>query len=296
MALTIAFFVNAAILVLAATVFFGKESVTVSGGQVVTFSADSDWIRVAYLTLAPLLGTAVASTLFAVALLASGQSSTITGTLAGQVVMEGFMHWRIKPWVRRLITRTLAILPAVFIIGLRGDSSVTDLLTLSQVVLALQLPFAMFPLLQFTSSRRRMGSWKNGWFLLIAGWGSAILITAWTSTACRTRSKPRGKLSSADKHMATREMRTTMYETILVTLDGTPTDRAIIEHIKQLAKLAHSRLVLLHVADGWAARTYGPDAVSPEIAEDTAYLEKVRAEFQSAGHSRGGRTGVRRAG
>jgi len=177
-ALTIAFFVNAAILVLAAMVFFGKESVTMTGGQVVKFGANSDWIRVAYLTLAPLLGTAFASTLFAVALLASGQSSTITGTLAGQVVMEGFMHWRIKPWVRRLITRTLAILPAVFIIGLRGDSSVTDLLILSQVVLALQLPFAMFPLLQFTSSRKRMGNWKNGWFLLFAGWGSAILITA----------------------------------------------------------------------------------------------------------------------
>jgi nucleotide-binding universal stress UspA family protein len=76
-----------------------------------------------------------------------------------------------------------------------------------------------------------------------------------------------------------------MYDTILVTLDGTPTDRAIIEHIKQLAKLAHSRLVLLHVADGWAARTYGPDAVSAEIAEDTAYLQKVREEFQSAGLS-----------
>lgn len=176
-ALTIAFFVNAAILVLAAMVFFGKESVAVSGGQVVHFSAQSDWIRVAYLTLAPLLGTVFASTLFAVALLASGQSSTITGTLAGQVVMEGFMHWRIKPWVRRMITRTLAIIPAVLIIGVRGNSSVTDLLTLSQVVLALQLPFAMFPLLQFTSSRKRMGTWRNGWFLLASGWGSAILIT-----------------------------------------------------------------------------------------------------------------------
>jgi manganese transport protein len=176
-ALTVAFFVNAAILVLAALVFFGKDSVTVAGGAVIRFTADSDWIRVAYLTLAPLLGTAFASTLFAVALLASGQSSTITGTLAGQVVMEGFMHWRIRPWVRRLITRTLAILPAVIIIGLRGDSSVTDLLTLSQVVLALQLPFAMFPLLHFTSSGRRMGTWKNGWFLMVAGWLSAILIT-----------------------------------------------------------------------------------------------------------------------
>ena len=177
-ALTMAFFVNAAILVLAALVFYGKTSVTVAGGQVVHFSTDSDWIRIAYLTLAPLLGTGLASTLFVVALLAAGQSSTITGTLAGQVVMEGFMHWRLKPWLRRLITRSLAIIPAVFIIGVRGDSSVNDLLTLSQVVLALQLPFAMFPLLQFTSSRKRMGAWKNGWFLIVAGWGSAILITA----------------------------------------------------------------------------------------------------------------------
>src|ERR1043166_4303054 len=177
-ALTVAFFVNAAILVLAATVFYGKESVMIPGGQLIHFGADSDWIRVAFLTLAPLLGTAAASILFAVALLASGQSSTITGTLAGQVVMEGFMHWRIRPWVRRLITRSLAILPAVLIIGIRGDSSVTDLLTLSQVVLALQLPFAMFPLLHFTSSRKRMGFWRNGPLLLVAGWASAILITA----------------------------------------------------------------------------------------------------------------------
>jgi manganese transport protein len=177
-ALTIAFFVNAAILVLAAMVFFGKESMVVPGGAVVRFGEDADWIRIAFLTLAPLLGVSAASTLFAVALLASGQSSTITGTLAGQVVMEGFMHWRISPWVRRLITRAMAILPAVFVIGIRGESSVNDLLTLSQVVLALQLPFAMFPLLQFTSSRERMGAWKNGWFLLVAGWGSALLITA----------------------------------------------------------------------------------------------------------------------
>jgi manganese transport protein len=177
-ALTIAFLVNAAIMVLAALVFYGKTSVTVAGGEVVHFSADSDWIRQAYLTLAPLLGTAAGSTLFVVALLASGQSSTITGTLAGQVVMEGFMHWRMRPWLRRLITRLLAIIPAVLVIGIRGDGSVNDLLTLSQVVLALQLPFAMFPLLHFTSSHKRMGRWKLGWFLLIAGWGSAIFITA----------------------------------------------------------------------------------------------------------------------
>ena len=177
-ALTVAFLVNAAILVLAAIVFYGKSSVTVAGGQVVTFSSESDWIRIAYLTLAPLVGTSVASTLFVVSLLASGQSSTITGTLAGQVVMEGFLRFRIQPWVRRLITRAMAIIPAIIVIGARGDSSVNDLLTLSQVVLALQLPFAMFPLLAFTSSKKRMGQWRSGKFLLAAGWTSAILITA----------------------------------------------------------------------------------------------------------------------
>src|SRR5213078_4368685 len=177
-ALTVAFFVNAAILVLAAMVFYGKTAITVPGGRVITFTGNSDWIRIAYLTLAPLLGTAAASTLFVVALLASGQSSTITGTLAGQVVMEGFMHWRIQPWLRRLITRLLAIMPAVFIIGSRGEGSVTDLLTLSQVVLAIQLPLAMFPLVHFVSSRKYMGQHRVGWFLRIAGWGSCIIITA----------------------------------------------------------------------------------------------------------------------
>jgi manganese transport protein len=176
-ALTVAFFVNAAILVLAAMVFYGKQSVTVAGGQVVMFNPDSDWIRIAYLTLAPLLGTTAASTLFAVALLASGQSSTITGTLAGQVVMEGFMNWRIRPWIRRMISRTLAVVPAIWIISIRGNGSVTDLVNLSQVILCLILPFAMFPLLQFTSSRKIMGRWANGWFLMVLGWGSAILIT-----------------------------------------------------------------------------------------------------------------------
>ncbi len=177
-ALAVAFVVNAAILVLAAMVFYGKDSVTVAGGQVVMFSPDSDWIRIAHLTLAPLLGTALASTLFAVALLASGQSSTITGTLAGQVVMEGFMNWRIRPWVRRIISRTLAIIPAILIISVRGSGSVTDLVNLSQVILCLILPFAMFPLLYFASSRKIMGKWTNGWFLTILGWGSALLITA----------------------------------------------------------------------------------------------------------------------
>ena len=176
-ALTIAFLVNAAILVLAALVFYGKTGVTLADGQVVTFSADSDWIRIAYLTLAPLLGTVAASTLFAVALLASGQSSTITGTLAGQVVMEGFMNWRLRPWLRRMISRLLAVIPAIIIVSIRGSGSITDLVNLSQVILCLILPFAMFPLLHFTSSRQIMGRWRNGWFLLILGWASVLVIT-----------------------------------------------------------------------------------------------------------------------
>jgi manganese transport protein len=174
-ALSIAFLVNAAILVLAAVVFYGKKSNELP--EDVVFNDDTDWITVGHLTLAFVLGGA-ASTLFAIALLASGQSSTITGTLAGQVVMEGFMHWRIAPWLRRLLTRGLAILPAVAITWLRPESKATDLLVLSQVVLAMQLPFAMFPLMHFASSSKWMGKHKIGWFLLIVGWTSAILITA----------------------------------------------------------------------------------------------------------------------
>ncbi len=176
LALSIAFLVNASIMILAAITFFGKDTVTLASGQVIQFG--EDWIQEAYHTLAPLLGTTAASILFAVALLASGQSSTVTGTLAGQVVMEGFMHWRIRPWVRRMVTRLLAIVPAIIVIGIKGDQSVNSLLTLSQVILGIQLPLAMIPLLQFTSSKKRMGKWANGPFLLIAGWTSCILITA----------------------------------------------------------------------------------------------------------------------
>lgn len=177
-ALGLAFLVNAAILILAAMVFYGKTEFTLPAGQVARFNPDSDWIRIAHLTLAPLLGTTAASTLFAVALLASGQSSTITGTLAGQVVMEGFMRWRIRPWVRRMLSRCLAVVPAIIFVGFRGDQAVTDLINLSQVVLCAILPLALFPLLHFTSSRKRMGRFANGKVVLIFGWASALLITA----------------------------------------------------------------------------------------------------------------------
>jgi manganese transport protein len=171
LALSIAFFINAAILVLAAQTFYGRDLLPSDP------DADVQWITVAYKTL-PLLGTTAASVLFALALLASGQSSTITGTLAGQVVMEGFMHWRLRPWIRRLATRTIAIVPAILVVGVFGDDRVNDLLVLTQIVLALQLPFAMVPLLHFTSSRRHMGEHRNGWLLGVLGWTSCALIIA----------------------------------------------------------------------------------------------------------------------
>ena len=157
-ALGLAFFVNAAILVLAAATFHGRAGVT-AGGAVYAFNADTDWIRVAYLTLTPLLGAGAASLLFAVALLASGQSSTITGTLAGQG----------RVWAD--IARAALVRAAIRASRMSAGA-------LSRVVLALQLPFAMFPLLHLTSRRGVMGRWRNGWFLLCAGWGGAALITA----------------------------------------------------------------------------------------------------------------------
>ena len=186
--------------------------------------------------------------------------------------MEGFMHWRISPGSGGS-SPGAGVLPAVLVIGLRGDSSVTDLLNLSQVVLALQLPFAMFPLLHFTSSRRRMGKWRSGWFLLIAGWGSAGSSRRWTSSACRSRSAPPGMSSRLLSE--TPETAPPLYGTILVTLDATPTDRAILDHVKRLAKRCGPA--------GWSSCTwptagrrglYGAEAVSPEISEDTAYLRQ----------------------
>jgi manganese transport protein len=163
-ALTMALFVNAAILIVAAAVFHR------SGHNEVAEIGD------AYKLLTPLLGVTGASTMFAVALLASGQNSTLTGTLAGQVVMEGFLELHLPPWQRRLITRLLAIIPTVIVTALWGRSGTSRLLLLSQVILSMQLSFAVFPLVAFTSDRRKMGEFVNRPWLRIAGWSAAILI------------------------------------------------------------------------------------------------------------------------
>jgi manganese transport protein len=163
-ALMFALFINAAILILAAAVFHW------SGHQ------DVAEIQDAYKLLSPLLGVSFASVLFAVALLASGQNSTLTGTLAGQVVMEGFLNIRITPWLRRLITRAIAIVPAVLVIGIFGESKTTQLLIASQVVLSMQLGFAVWPLLRFTDEKAKMGEFANRLWLKILGWTTAMII------------------------------------------------------------------------------------------------------------------------
>ncbi len=164
LALTLALFVNAAILVVAAAVFHRSGHFEVAA------------IEDAYKLLSPLLGAAGASTIFAVALLASGQNSSITGTLAGQVVMEGFVHIKVAPWLRRLITRSLAIIPTIVVVWFNGEKGTENLLLLSQVILSLQLSFAVVPLVIFTGSRAKMGEFVNGSWLKGLSWAVAVLI------------------------------------------------------------------------------------------------------------------------
>ena len=159
-----ALFINAAILILAAAAFHW------SGHQ------DVAEIQDAYKLLPGALGVTGASILFAVALLASGQNSTLTGTLAGQIVMEGFVNIRLRPWLRRLITRLIAIVPAVCVIGYFGESKTTQLLVASQVVLSMQLGFAVWPLMRFTGEKNKMGEFANPIWIKILGWTTATII------------------------------------------------------------------------------------------------------------------------
>jgi manganese transport protein len=160
----IAFFINAAILIMAAAVFYehGKTDIAEIGE--------------AYKLLSPILNVPAASVLFALALLASGQNSTLTGTMAGQIVMEGFLDIRLRPWVRRLLTRGLAIIPAIFCILLYGESGNAKLLIFSQVILSLQLGFAVIPLILFTGDSKKMGRFVNPLWIKILAWSCAGII------------------------------------------------------------------------------------------------------------------------
>jgi manganese transport protein len=165
-ALMSALFINAAILIVAAAAFHGTSYESVAD------------IGDAYKLLSPLLGTSAAGALFALALLCSGQNATLTGTLAGQIVMEGFMNIRLRPWLRRLITRLIAIVPAIIVVGMYGEEGSGKLLILSQVILSLQLPFAVFPLVSFTTSRHKMGEFTAPRWVGALAWAVAVIIAA----------------------------------------------------------------------------------------------------------------------
>jgi manganese transport protein len=165
-ALMFALFINGAILILAAATFYSRGRTDVAE------------IQEAYKLLTPLLGVTGASTLFALALLASGQNSTLTGTLAGQIVMEGFLNIRLRPWLRRLLTRLIAIIPAIIVTSISGETGAASLLVLSQVILSLQLSFAVFPLVMFTSDKIKMGEFVNGTVTKLLAWAVAIVIAS----------------------------------------------------------------------------------------------------------------------
>jgi manganese transport protein len=311
-ALNGALLVNAAILVVAGTVFFKR-------GIVVTE------IQQAYMLLTPLLGYSAASIAFAIALLCSGQSSTLTGTLAGQIVMEGFLNFRMRPWLRRLVTRSLAIVPAAFTIYFAGEGSTYHLLLLSQVILSMQLPFAVIPLIQFTSDRRRMGDFANRLWVVILAWITAAIIVGlnvwWLATKAAewiaaagsyrplvilllavagtlltalvlwisfepllTRWGVRfGRAPIALPATAAAAAEAPAYRRILVPLDHTALDRQAIAHAAAMARMHQAKLYLLHVEEGVTSQVYGSLSSTAEVEAGEKYLDEIVASLRAEG-------------
>jgi manganese transport protein len=311
-ALNGALLVNAAILVLAATLFFKR-------GIVVTE------IQQAHELLEPLLGTGAAGIMFAVALLCSGQSSTLTGTMAGQIVMEGFLNFRMRPWLRRLITRSLAVVPAALTIYLAGEKSTLGLLILSQVLLSMQLPFAVIPLIHFTSDRARMGRFANrSWVRTLAWIVAAIIVSlnvrlasasigewiagagawkpliiavtipvagflAWlliwiTFEPIITRRRRMGRDSITVPEVAVAKSQPApVYRRILVPLDHTQLDRLAVNHAAAMGKLYGAKIHLLHVEEGVTSRIYGSDASTAETEAGEQYLERIAQSLRDLG-------------
>ncbi len=299
-ALNGALFINAAILVLSAAVFFRRHQ-------------PAEEIQQAYLLLAPLMGFALASKLFGIALLCSGQSATLTGTMAGQIVMEGFLNIRIQPWLRRLVTRSLAIVPAAAVIWVMGNSGTFQLLLLSQVVLNLQLPFAIIPLIQFTGDKERMGEFASGWKVRVAGWVTAAIVVglnvwlaaqqigSWAASSGRwaplvwalsltisfgllallvwiTLFPYRRVVVPATLGLETQTAEVVpvqRYNRILVTLDHSPLDRLALSHAAALAGSNRARLFLLHVEEGVTSQVFGQDASTAEVEAGRRYLDEL---------------------
>ncbi|MBS1857023.1 MAG: Nramp family divalent metal transporter [Acidobacteria bacterium] len=307
-ALNGALLVNAAILVLAAAVFF-KHGIVVTE------------IQQAHQLLSPLLGNGLASVFFAIALLCSGQSSTLTGTLAGQIVMEGFLNIRMRPWLRRLITRALAVVPAALTIWLAGEKSVYQLLILSQVILSLQLPFAVIPLIHFTGDRERMGSFANrpwvkalSWLtaavivalnlrlaaMTVANWmtsagqwrmvillvvfpvGAALLLLLlWVTVQPWVRRRARPARAVEFPELVAGEI--SGYQRILVPLDHSDLDRLAVNHAAAMAKLYGARVFLVHVEEGVTSQVYGRDASTAEVEAGSVYLARIAQSLQDQG-------------
>ena len=308
-ALNAAFFVNAAILILAASVFYRH-------GVVVTE------IQQAHALLSPLLGTTMASLLFAIALIAAGQSSTLTGTLAGQIVMEGFLRFKIRPVLRRFLTRLIAIIPAVIVISLKGDEGSYTLLILSQVVLSLQLPFAVIPLLKFTSDRSIMGSFANKQWVNILGWLAALVIVVlnanlvidtvreWIQAAGPDALWPwltvvpfaiacalllvYVSLPKAWRERKRRRPAVPMelpaigkvphrYTVIGAAIDYFAPTEKVLSHAQSLAAQDNARLYLFHVVEGAGGLVYGKEAQDEEARADQEYLEAIAAQLRASG-------------
>jgi manganese transport protein len=305
-ALNGALLVNVAILIVSAATFF-KQGVAVTE------------IQQAHQMLSPLLGTTLASVAFAVALLFSGQSSTITGTMAGQVVMEGFLNFRMRPWLRRLITRAAAIVPAVLVIHSFGEKATYQLLIFSQVVLSLQLPFAVLPLIRFTSDKRRMGVFATPAWARVLAWGAAALILAlngWLSWRIASgwiernpalayvlvpfatalagllvliMAEPRlRKPSTASGSALVPESPADFalpirYQRILVPLDHSGLDRQAVAHALAMAAVHKATIYLLHVEEGVTSQIYGAQSQTAEVEAGRRYFEALAQGVRDRG-------------
>jgi manganese transport protein len=310
-ALNLAFFVNAAILILAAATFYNSGMYDVSE------------IEDAYKFLEPMLGTKWAPILFAVALIAAGQSSTLTGTLAGQIVMEGYLNLRFQPWVRRIITRLIAIVPAVIVILIFGEGSTGTLLILSQVILSLQLGFAVIPLIHHVSDKKTMGVFAIGPWTKLGAWLSATIIVAlniWlvieeTSNFMSVTDNPilwsivlivfgglalallvyvtfvpmfKQRSQARDSGMHQEQLLIDIhapkqYNRIAVAVDFSDVDNKVIQHVLTVAN-KDTEILLIHIVESVVARVFGDDVNDSETQADAAFIANYKEQMTALGY------------
>lgn len=303
-ALNGAFFVNAAILIMAAAVFYSR-------GIVVTE------IQQAHHLLQPILGTHIAPIFFGIALIAAGQSSTLTGTISGQIVMEGFLNLKLSPWLRRLITRGVALTPAVIVIAISGNEGTFKLLIFSQVILSLQLPFAIIPLIHFTSDKKKMGNFFNPLWVKILAWAIALIIVVlnfklvfdsfmeWINgdfwlliilvpfllivlgvllyitfapVFKPGKTWPTGVITGS-KEVASR-IQTKKYKNIGVAIEHGDGDAIVISEALTLAKLHNAKLSLIHIVNTPGTMVHGSEEKSLHSREDLTYIEELAREIE----------------